>query len=108
MLGTGQDFRIVLRQSVLTLIACQLLGAELRLRCLHPLDPLIRNPYRNQIRIREVTVILRILLGTHRMGGFLVVIPAAGFLDDLFAILDQLDLTDALALNGTGNGFEGV
>ena len=42
------------------------------------------------------------------MGGFLVVIPAAGFLDDLFAILDQLDLTDALALNGTGNGLKGV
>ena len=42
------------------------------------------------------------------MGGFLVVIPAARFLDHLFALLDQLDLAGTLALDCTGNGLEGV
>ena len=42
------------------------------------------------------------------MGGFLVVIPAAGLLDDLFSILDQFNLAGTLALNGTGNGLKGV
>ena len=42
------------------------------------------------------------------MGGFLVVIPAAGLLDDLFPLLDQFDLAGALAFDGSRNRLERV
>ena len=42
------------------------------------------------------------------MGTLLIVIPAAGLLDDLLALLQQLDLALALALDGAANGLEGV
>ena len=108
MLGTGQDLCIILRNLELLLVTDQFLRSQFRLTIFHSLDPLITDPYRHQIRVREITVILSILFGTHRMGGFLVVIPSSGLLDHLFAFFDQLDLSLPLALNGSGNGLKGV
>ena len=42
------------------------------------------------------------------MGALFIIIPAACLLDDLFALLQQLNLTLALALDGAANGLEGV
>ena len=61
-----------------------------------------------KIRVREVTVILGILFGTHCMGGFLVVIPSSGFLDNASAHFQKLDLALSFSLNGMCNGLEGV
>ena len=108
MLGTGQDLRIIIRDIEFLFIACKLLGAQLRLTVLYCLQPLITDDDRHKIRIREVTVIMRILLGTHRIGIFLVVIPAARLLNDLLALLDQLDLTGTLPFDRTGDCLEGV
>ena len=63
---------------------------------------------RRKIRVREVTVIFGILFGTHGMGRFFVVIPAAGFLNNGSAFFDQLDLTLSLALDGSCDRLEGV
>ena len=51
------------------------------------------------LSVREVAVILRILFRTHRIGILFVVVPAAGFLDNGFSFLDQLDLPCTLSLD---------
>ena len=61
-----------------------------------------------QTHPREVTVILRILLGTHRIRGLLIVIPSSGLLNNLTSFLKKLDLTCSLALNGMRDCLEGV
>mgnify|MGYP007015029526 CR=1 FL=1 len=60
-------------------------------------QPFIADADRRKIRIREITVIFRILFRTHRIGVFLIVIPASRLLDDLPALFQQLNLAGALA-----------
>ena len=108
MLGAGDDIDIIFRNIVFFLVTLHLLGAEFRLFAADAFQPLITDIDRYQIRIREVTIILRILLGTHRIGIFLIIIPASRLLNDLFSGLQQIDLSLPLPLNGSGDGLEGI
>ena len=63
---------------------------------------------RRKVRIREITVILCILFGTHCVRRFFIVIPSSGFLGNTSAHLQKLDLTFSFALNGMCNGLKRV
>ena len=106
--GLGKDSRIVSRKLILFLITFHLGFTKFRNGSTQLFNPCIGNVDRWKIRVREVTVIFGILFGTHGVGRFFVVIPAAGFLDNGSAFFDQLDLSLPLALNGSGNGLKGV
>ena len=108
VLGTGEKPGIILRKPVFLLVPGYFLRAQLRLAGLNPGNPLIAYDHRHQIRIREIPVILGILLGSHGLGALLVVIPAPRLLDYLSAFFQQLNLTPALPLYGSGNGLKGV
>ena len=108
MLRVCKDLRVILRQAEFADITGHFLGTKLWLCRLDPGDPLITDHNGCQVRIREVTVILCIFLGTHSLGTFLVVIPTSCFLDDLPAIFDQLDLASCFSFNGMCNSLKGV
>ena len=108
MLGVCKDLRVILRQAEFADITGHFLGTKLWLCRLDPGDPLITDHHRCQVRIREVTVILCIFLGTHSLGTFLVVIPTSCFLNDLLAIFDQLDLASCFPFNGMCNSLKRV
>ena len=108
MSGLCKDSGIIFRKAEFLLVAGCFFLAELRQLFPDLLNPLIRNMDRRKIRVREVTVILGILFGTHCMGGFLVVIPSSGFLDNASARFQKLDLALSFSLNGMCNGLEGV
>ena len=55
---------------------------------------------RYQIRLREITVILCILFGTHRIGIPLIIVPATGLLYNLFPGFNQINLAGCLGFNG--------
>ena len=103
-----EDGNIIIRNIEFFFVSCRFCFLELRLSRFHLLNPLITNDNWCQIRIREITVILGVLLGTHRIGIFLVVIPSSRFLNDFLAILQELNLTGTLSLNGAGDGFKRV
>ena len=73
-----------------------------------PLQVLLRQLQRRDVRFWEVAVVLGVLLGAHGEGGVLVVIPAPGLLDHTPALLQQLRLAAGLVGDGPGNGLEGV
>ena len=85
MLGAGDDIDIIFRNIVFFLVTLHLLGAEFRLSAADAIQPLIADIDRYQVGIRKITIILCILLGTHGVGIFLIIIPASGLLNDLFA-----------------------
>ena len=108
MLAGGDNVNIILRQIKFFLVTEHLGLPEFRLPFSDFLQVLLcqRNGY--QIRIREITIILGVLLAPHGIGFSLIVIPSSGLLNDLFAAFDQIDLTLGLPFNGPCNGLKGV
>ena len=73
-----------------------------------PLQVLLRQLQRRDVRFREVAVVLGVLLGAHGEGGILVLIPAPGLLYHALSLLNQLDLPPGLILDGPGDRLEGA
>ncbi len=108
-LRAGQQARVVLRQAELPLIARALglrhlgegLPQALQLRLIQ-LDG-------GDIRLGEVAVVLRVLLRAHGEARVLVLVPAAGLLDDRLVVhLNALLLAAGLVADGAGDRLEGV
>ena len=108
MAGFCKDSRIVCRKSVLFLITGLFHFAKLRLFCFDLFNPCIRDMDWRQVRIWEIPVVFGILFGTHCIGIFFVVIPAACLLCNCLAFFDQFNLTLSFAFDCSGNGFERV
>ena len=108
MFGLGQNIGIIGRQFIFFLISCSLFFLKFRLPALNLFHPSGGNTDWLKIRIREVAVIFRIFFGTHGMGRFLVVIPAAGLLNHFTAFFQKLDLTFSLPVNGMCDCFKRV
>ena len=107
-LRLSQDAAVIFRQTIFALVTCHFFWLQFRQGGADRFQPLIADADRRKIRIREITVIFRILFRTHRIGVFLVVIPASRLLDDLPALFQQLNLAGALAVDRTGNRLERV
>ena len=108
MLGFRQDFCIVFGNVKFLLIPGQLFGAKLRLPGTDFLQPGVADDDGHQIRLREIPVVLGVLLGTHGIGVFLVVVPPSRLLDDRLPLFQKLDLPCPLAVDSVGDGLEGV
>ena len=101
MLIAGQNLSIILRKFIFVHITRQFLFLQFRLSCTNLIQPLITNNDRHKIRLWEITIILSILLRTHCIRIFLRIIPSPGFLNNLFACLDQINLTFSFGLDRT-------
>ena len=64
------------------------------------LQPFVTDNDRYQIRLREITIILCILFGTHRIRISLIIVPAAGLLYNLLPGFNQINLAGCLGFNG--------
>ena len=108
MFGLGQNGGIICRKTVLFFVSGCAFFLKFRLTASDLFHPFRWNLHRLQIRIRKITVVFCIFLRTHRMGGFFVIVPAAGLLNDFFSFFQQFDLTFSLTLDRMGNRFERV
>ncbi len=72
------------------------------------LQPFVADVDGGQIRLREIAIIVGVLLAAHRVAHAALVVPAAGFLQNLAAVLQQLNLPENLIFNGPGNGLKGI
>ena len=108
MSGLGKKSCVIIRQAVLFHVTCGFLFLKLRLGFPDTFYPLVADPHRRQVGIREIPVILGVLLGTHSVGIFLIVIPPPGLLDHRASLFQKLDLPGSFSFNGSGNGLKGV
>ena len=108
MSGLSKESCVIIRQTVLLHITFCFLFLKFRLSFPDTFYPLIADPYRRQVRIREIPVIFGILLGTHSVGVFLIVIPPPGLLDHRTAFFQQFDLAGSLSFNSPCNGLKRV
>ena len=72
---------------------------QLRHRFADPLDPLVVDDERRQVRIGKIAVVLRVFLAAHRARLATVGIVEARLLHDGAAVLDQLDLAAHLEVD---------
>ena len=88
----GEHAGVVVGEAVLAHEARGLLVRQLGQRRAHRLDGRVVDHERQQVRVGEVAVVVRLFLGAHRARLVLVRIVQARFLHDLAAALEQLDL----------------
>ncbi len=104
----GDHLGVVGGQAEAALIPLHSGRSQLWLDVTQTLQIVLRQLHWRQIGVGEVTVVLGVLLGAHGIGGVLVLVPAAGLLNDPLSLLQQLNLPSTLVLDGPCNGFEGV
>ena len=88
----GQHAGVVGGEPVLRDEARGLLVRQLRQRRAHRFDHRLVDHQRQQVRVGEVAVVVRLFLGAHRARLAAVRVVEARLLHDLAAALDQLDL----------------
>ena len=74
----------------------------------NPFDPFVADFERKKIGIREVTVVHRVFLRAHLTRLALVRVIEAGGLNDLAAVLDELDLATDFVVDGFLQEAEGI
>ncbi len=104
----GQHAGVIGGQTQFAFETCALLGRQFRQGLAQVFDVGLVHFHRQQVRAREVAVIVGFFLGAHAARLVSVRIIQAGFLHDLAAVLDQLDLTLHLEVDGTLDEAEGV
>ena len=72
------------------------------------LDARVGNFNRRQVGFGEIFIVLRVLFGAHRVRIAFVVVPAAGFLHDRFAVFQKVDLAAGFVCNRAGYRVERV
>ena len=92
------DRRVVLGQAELA-VAGPPRGRQLGQARAQVVEPRGVDPQRRQVRLREVAVVVRVLLGPHDVGRLLAVVPAAGVLGEGLAPVER----DRLALDLVGD-----
>ena len=71
-------------------------------------DPGLVQIHRNQVRFREVTVVVGFFLGTHGQGHPVSVIPGTGLLYNMTAVFHDFDLAFHFVFDGPFQGTERV
>ena len=90
--GAGQQVGVVGRQLILLDVA-RLAGVrQFRQLIAQGLDVLFADHHRQQVRAREVTVIVGVFLGAHGAGGVGLAVIEPRFLNDFAAVLEHVDL----------------
>ena len=108
MSGLGKKSCVIIRQAVLFHITCGFLFLEFRLSFPDTFYPLVADPHRRQVRVRKVAVILSVLLGTHSVGIFLIVIPPPGLLDHRASLFQKLNLPGSFSFDSSCNSLKRV
>ena len=90
--GAGQQVGVVGRQLILLDVA-RLAGVrQFRQLIAQGLDVLFADHHRQQVRAREVAVIVGVFLGAHGAGGVGLAVIEPRFLNDFAAVLEHVDL----------------
>ena len=71
-------------------------------------QPLFRDFDRDQIRVREITIVVGLLLGAHRTGPAGIRVPEQGLLDHLAAFQQDIALAVLFIFEGPQDITKGV
>ena len=107
-LGRNDLGSIIFRQTMLAHQACLTLSRQLRQSFADTLNPGIVQLYRNEVRLREVTVVMCFFLRTHGQSYAVSFIPGTGFLNNVAAVFQNLFLALNFIVDSALQSTEGV